>query len=77
MMGAYTAVSATDFNLLKKAKIVLLDEGAAEPMPLHSRRREPHQGATAALSASPSSNYYRRTSVYPISTLPAISKPTQ
>ena len=27
MMGAYTSASATNFNLLKKAKIVLLDDG--------------------------------------------------
>ena len=33
MMGAYTTASATDFNLLKKAKIVLLDEGALAAFP--------------------------------------------
>jgi ornithine decarboxylase len=33
MMGAYTAASASDFNLLKKAKIVLLSSEAFPPPP--------------------------------------------
>ncbi len=40
MMGAYTAASASDFNLLKKAKIVLLHGGAARPMPSRPHHRE-------------------------------------
>jgi hypothetical protein len=30
MMGAYTAASATEFNLLKKARVVVLNDGTFE-----------------------------------------------
>jgi ornithine decarboxylase len=43
MMGAYTAASATDFNLLKKATFVVLNAGAASPGQTHSAQQPPNR----------------------------------
>ncbi len=49
MMGAYTAASASDFNLLKKAKIVLLSSEAFPPPPSrpHASSIDPQTRPTA------------------------------
>lgn len=74
MMGAYTAVSATDFNLVKKAKIVWLDGGTARSMPSH--RRGQSRGLNAGPQASPLSEDARPAAGWLIPTPPVFPKPT-
>ena len=46
MMGAYTAASATDFNMLKKARFVVLNDPAAVLSPQDDVSKEPRCSTT-------------------------------
>lgn len=53
MMGAYTAASASDFNLLRRAKVVVINGGTTAALPVAAKRTPidtPHHGAMMPLN---------------------------
>ncbi|MGD9366879.1 MAG: type III PLP-dependent enzyme [Desulfobacteraceae bacterium] len=53
MMGAYTAASASDFNLLRRAKVVVINDGTAAALPVSAKQRPMDKPDRGGMMPSP------------------------